>query len=115
MNPKRFGLRRQSKAATALSGERERLWGKVSLRAKAVSLLGFATAKWPTAALREQARAFLQAFVERLVWPMAISSPTLFICVVSVGSASGMMAVRKHLEGKARNLGETNNNVDQMD
>src|SRR5882724_1761782 len=40
------------------------------------------------------------------VRPMAIASPTLFICVVSVGSACGMVAVRKHLEGKARNLGE---------
>ena len=37
---------------------------------------------------------------------MAIASPTLFICVVSVGSACGMVAVRKHLEGKARNLGD---------
>jgi len=37
---------------------------------------------------------------------MAIASPTLFICVVSVGSACGMVAVRKHLEGEARNLGE---------
>ena len=37
---------------------------------------------------------------------MAIASPTPFICVVTVGSASGMVAVRKHLEGKARNLGD---------
>jgi hypothetical protein len=37
---------------------------------------------------------------------MAIASPTLFICVVSVGSACGMVAVRKHLEGEARNLGD---------
>ena len=37
---------------------------------------------------------------------MAIASPTLFICVVSVGSACGMVVVRKHLEGKARNLGD---------
>ena len=37
---------------------------------------------------------------------MAMASPTLFICVVTVGSASGMVAVRKHLEGKARNLGD---------
>src|SRR3954466_7812972 len=40
------------------------------------------------------------------VRPMAIASPTLFICVVSVGSACGMVGVRKHLEGKARNLGD---------
>jgi hypothetical protein len=40
------------------------------------------------------------------VRPMAMASPTLFICVVSVGSACGMVAVRKHLEGKARNLGD---------
>ena len=32
---------------------------------------------------------------------MAIASPTLFICVFSVGSACG-----KFLEGKARNLGD---------
>ena len=37
---------------------------------------------------------------------MAMVSPRLFICVVSVGSACGMVAVRKHLEGKARNLGD---------
>ena len=37
---------------------------------------------------------------------MAGASPTLFICVVSVGSACGMVAVRQHLEGKARNLGD---------
>jgi hypothetical protein len=37
---------------------------------------------------------------------MASASPTLFICVVSVGSACGMVTVRKHLEGKARNLGD---------
>ena len=36
---------------------------------------------------------------------MAIASPTLFICVVSVESACGTVAVRQHLEGKARNLG----------
>ena len=35
---------------------------------------------------------------------MAIASPTLFICVVSVGSACGMVAVREHLEGETRNL-----------
>jgi hypothetical protein len=35
-----------------------------------------------------------------------MASPTLFICVVNVGSACGMVAVRKHLEGKARNLGD---------
>jgi hypothetical protein len=40
------------------------------------------------------------------VRPMAIASPTLFICVVSVGSACGMVAVCKHLEGEARNLGD---------
>ena len=40
------------------------------------------------------------------VRPMAMASPTLFICVVSVGSACGMVAVRKHLEGEARNLGD---------
>ncbi len=40
------------------------------------------------------------------VRPMAIASPTLFICVVSVGSACGMVAVRQHLEGKARDLGD---------
>ena len=40
------------------------------------------------------------------VRPMAIASPTLFICVVSVGSACRMVAVRKHLEGEARNLGD---------
>ena len=38
--------------------------------------------------------------------PMAMASPALFICVVSVGSACGMVAVRKHLEGKARDLGD---------
>ena len=37
---------------------------------------------------------------------MAIASPTLFICGVSVGSACGILAVRQHLEGKARNLGD---------
>ena len=37
---------------------------------------------------------------------MAMASPTLFICVVSMGSACGMVAVRKHLEGKARHLGD---------
>jgi hypothetical protein len=37
---------------------------------------------------------------------MTMASPTLFICVVGVGSACGMVAVRKHLEGKARNLGD---------
>ena len=36
---------------------------------------------------------------------MAIASPTLFICVVSVGSACGMVVVRPHLEGKALDLG----------
>ena len=36
---------------------------------------------------------------------MAMASPTLFICVVSVESACGTVAVRQHLEGKARNLG----------
>jgi hypothetical protein len=35
------------------------------------------------------------------VRPMAIASPRLFICVVSVGSACG-----EFLEGKARNLGD---------
>ncbi len=35
-----------------------------------------------------------------------MASPTLFICAVSVGSACGMVAVRQHLEGKARNLGD---------
>ena len=30
------------------------------------------------------------------VRPMAIASPTLFICVVSVGSACGIVAVRQH-------------------
>ena len=37
---------------------------------------------------------------------MAIAWPTFFICVVGVGSACGMVAVRKHLEGKARILGD---------
>ena len=40
------------------------------------------------------------------VRPMAIASPTLFICVVSVGSACEMVAVCKHLEGEGRNLGD---------
>ncbi len=40
------------------------------------------------------------------VRPMLIASPTVFICVVSVGSACGMVAVRQHLEGKARNFGD---------
>jgi len=34
---------------------------------------------------------------------MAMASPTLFICVVSVG-----FGLRKFLEGEARNLGEQN-------
>jgi len=37
---------------------------------------------------------------------MPIASPTLLICGVSVGSACGMVAERKHLEGEARNLGD---------
>ncbi len=32
---------------------------------------------------------------------MAIASPTLFICVVSVGAACEMVAVRMRLEGNA--------------
>ncbi|MEN9573830.1 MAG: hypothetical protein RL514_1685 [Verrucomicrobiota bacterium] len=37
---------------------------------------------------------------------MASASPTLFISVVSVGPAGGMVAVRQHLEGTTRNLGD---------
>ena len=40
------------------------------------------------------------------VRPLAIASPTLFICMVRVGSVCGMVAVRKHLEGEARKLGD---------
>ena len=47
---------------------------------------------------------------------MAIASPTLFICVVSVNGGRlqrpcGTVAVRKHLEGEARNLGDDVNNA----
>lgn len=38
--------------------------------------------------------------------PMAMASRTFSVRVVSVGSACGMVVVRKHLEGKARNLGD---------
>ena len=37
---------------------------------------------------------------------MVIASPTLFICMVRAGLACGMVAGRKHLEGKAWNLGD---------
>ena len=57
---------------------------------------------WPP--FLQRAQAFLQAFLERA--PDGHASPTLFICVVRVGSACGVVAVRQHLEGKARNLGD---------
>ena len=55
----------------------------------------------------------MKAFLERV--PNTIASPTLFICVVSVRSACEMVAVRKHLEGKARYLGEVDASVDMVD
>ena len=52
----------------------------------------------------QRAQAFLQAFLERAADGHGFAP--LYICVVSVGSACGMVAVRQHLEGKARNSGD---------
>ena len=57
----------------------------------------FVVAAQAAAADLQQAQAFLQAFLEHA--PMAMASPTLFICVASVG-------LREFLEGKARDLSD---------
>lgn len=57
----------------------------------------FAVAAEASAADLQRAGAFLQAFLQRA--PTAMTSPTLFICVVSAG-----VDLQEFLEPKARNL-----------